>query len=207
MSVGRLRVLAAAAGVACLLACAGCAGIGGGSDQVVVTADGVQASDPHGDGQPDIVDLTLSRSESSGAFVRVRLEGLRPAAPMSYSLILYIDPAGSHDTPRFVHRSIIDYAYLSPRSIRFRGWDLGDLTYGPSPTAPGCRPSERHLRPDPTSRVIEVEFPRGCIGSSGARIAVRTERINSRAATDDTARMPDADWWPEQRTMSATLRF
>lgn len=196
-----------AAAVGCLLACISCASDDGRSDQVVVTANGVQISDRHGDGLPDIVGLILSRSGSSGAVVRVRLERFDPRAPVLYSLLLYVEPAGSDTTPRFVHRSIIDYAYLSRPSIGFRGWDPENLLYGPSPTVPGCRPTERHLRPEPTVRIIELEFRDDCIGPDGARLAVRTDRYNERAATSDTAQMPRVDWWPERRTMSQTLPF
>lgn len=208
MSKEGRRAPALAASVAFMVAwVAGCASPDGGGSALGVgpAADGVQVSDRRGDGEPDIISAALTRSRSNGAVVRVSV-AVRPPGRFLYGLILYVDPAG-REAERFIHQSAVNHRPYPYESIIFAGWDPEDLAYEPTPIAPGCLPSQRNLRPEPMVRIIELEFPRGCIDASGARLSIRTTRHDMRASTSDTSLVGGGDWWPKRRTMSRGLRF
>ncbi len=200
------RALALVASIGFMVASmAGCASQNGGGS----AADGMQVSDPRGDGQPDIVSVTLTQSKSRGAVVRVSVAGVRPRGRFSDGLRLYVDPVG-RDEERFIHESTLNDHPFPYEPRIFDGWGPEDLVYQrpPAPFLTACIPSQRNLRPEPTARVVELEFPRDCINSSGARLSVRTVRTDTmRTSTSDTPSLGGADWWPERRTMSRVLRF
>lgn len=212
MSEKKHRTLGLAASVGFMVAgMAGCASQDDGGRPVGKgpAADGAQVSDRRGDGEPDIISVTLTRSKSKGAVVRVTIAGVRPPGRFSDGLRLYVDPAG-RDAERFIHESTVNNLPYPYESQIFDGWGPEDLSYQPGPAryVPGCNPSQRNLRAEPTVRVVELAFPRGCIDSSGARLSLRTVRTDTmRVSTSDTPSRGGADWWPKRRTMSRVLRF
>ena len=195
------RVLSVAVGLGGLVAAvAGCASPGVDSRGLLTSDGGVQIGDRRHDGGPDIVNIALSRSEAAGAVLRVRVERLNKQRYARDFLVLFVDPVG--EGSRFTSMIFLDFPGVQPGwAVPSQGWRFsGDHTL------PGCRFSLRMLRPGRTVRIVELEFPPGCIGSSGARLALRAVGANEAAATSDT-RLMGSDWWPKPRTMSEALHF
>lgn len=159
----------------------------------VAPQTGLDIRDRVHDGQPDIVRMTIRRSRSTFAVVRIKVRGVRSRA-ISNEMLLFVDPSGRRERPSYGIALPLDGA-SEYNLAHTQGWRFQRRR------SFNCGESVRLFEPRRTVRLVRFRLPAACFGDHGARFAAKTQRFNAGGA------MRNPDWTPRRRTLSRTFHF